>query len=89
MLKLTDKEIDLLARQVKPRGRPPVYDIDGLMPWQVFEIPAHVEGAKLLSAVNAIQKAGKRRGWEMVRVGTHRMVRRGAPGTMPNKGSGF
>ena len=85
---LTEKETALLARRLKPRGRPPIYDIDGLREWEVYEIPAHIQDGKLLSAVNAIQRAGKRRGWEIVRVGTHRVVRKGT-GPIPSSGDTF
>ena len=77
MINLTESDIAVLKRRVKARGRPLVYNIDHLKPWEVYELPSHLVGQKLLSAVNAVTRAGKRRGWTMARVGPYRMVRMG------------
>ncbi|HET6725868.1 MAG TPA: hypothetical protein VFH85_07680 [Gammaproteobacteria bacterium] len=75
-----------LDRRLKARGRGRKYDIDGMGEWAVLALPIELDGLALRSAVASVVAAGKRRGWTMVRVGTHRVVRVGKPEDRPRVG---
>lgn len=78
-----DEDNVALNARMKARGKGRKYDIDQLKEWGIFTLPSALEGKQLVSAVNSVIAAGKRRGWELVRTGTHRITRVGDPKARP------
>ena len=74
---LKASDLAVLDRTIKPRGRPLKYDIESVKEWEGFDLPQYLDGAALLSAVKSVVASGRRRGWNMVRTETHRLVRVG------------